>query len=146
MMTRITMQEAFDKAAIGVLTQGQKSADDYDCVYINELDNGDTLKCAVGHLLKNDEMCWNWVRRGIGGIKSVKNHLSHKEHLIQTKALKEAELDHLPVEFLQRLQETHDFTKADGGDQRFIDGFKAGMLATAQKFDLSSAVLDLPMT
>lgn len=120
-MIILTRQEAFDKAARGIIAQGKKSFNPKTgfCVYRAR----DGCKCAVGHLIPDDVPDESI---GLGSIYlgNVVDHLFEAEML----------------GFLKHLQEAHDLCEDESGDE-FLSEYRLNMVDVAKKYELDSSVL-----
>lgn len=145
MKKQLTKQEAFDKAAIGVIKQGAPSIAATErrlttlCRYLSD----DGLCCGVGHLLPSDDMRKKWDERAIymqdyeadGKAHSFATITGFKDDLIK------AGLINLTPKFLAALQAAHDDASLVSKDY-FIDQFKYNMRNVARRFRVSPKVLD----
>lgn len=124
----LTMQEAFDKAARGVIEQGRPSVTKTgNCRYTGE--NGE--RCGVGQLV--DDRGLRQRMDEYGAITDAPLWL-----------LKEAGLDGLDLEFLTALQNAHDAASpalAVGTRKGFIAEFRDRMKCVARAWDLNPEVL-----
>lgn len=128
----MNMQEAFDRAAKGVITQGEPSIDNRggSCRYIYEKVDK-VLHCGVGHLLPDDITCRTWDLE-VGSVR-----------VAGTKRRTEAGLAELPMDFLISLQRAHDTaSEAVIYDEDFVVAFKAKMRGVAKAYKLNPEVLD----
>lgn len=119
----MNQQEAFDRAALGVLTQGGPSTDAMgSCQYLSETGR----MCGVGQLLPDDDTRRRWDSYG-----SVDD--------LPWDMIEEAGLSELGGDFLARLQLAHDKAAAAHGE--FAGAFKRRMQRVAEEFHISSEVL-----
>lgn len=127
-MTQITLQEAFDKAYLGVMTQGGPDQDAGGaCMYRTP----EGLSCGVGHLLPDDETRMLWDRKCI----AMSDLVDKPDHLrSQAPFLEKAGLMHLGVEFLYALQNAHDEAQYQERVHKasFLDDFHKRMVEVAQ--------------
>lgn len=124
----MTAQEIFDTVVRALREQGMPSMDENECRYRTEGDNGNTLKCAVGHLIPDDV-----YSRGLEGytvnseeFQPTLDRLGLTEHMA----------------LLRDLQYAHDdaalFWKTP-----FIDTFLANAREVAARFGLDPSATDL---
>lgn len=122
-----TKQEAFDKAARGVIQQGRAAKVGYygACAYLTP----DGLKCGVGHLLPEDtpEDLWKFS----GSILNSNTAGQRLRALLAATASDET--------FLSHLQAAHD--GADGDSRYFLRDFRENMRKIAVRYLLDPAVL-----
>lgn len=118
-----TLQAAFDKAVMGIVTQRGRSTlsdDATTCAYRG--DNG--RKCAVGHLISNDQMFRFQIKEGQTPDKFP-------------SALIREILPGIPtghaVEFLEDLQNAHD----SPAGVSFLESFKEEVVCLANKWGLN---------
>lgn len=120
-----TMQEAFDKACQSVIKQGCKSSespiDGSICLYRGP--NG--LKCAIGHLINDEQMVKFNVDDGCT-VRELDTDL-----IIQIIPEYKKEYLHVSL-FLDCLQIAHDIS--DNND--FVNSFKENANIVAKRFNL----------
>lgn len=117
----MNIQEAFDRASQGVIDQGFMSLSaERGCCY-----KTGNLKCGVGHLLLDDEMCERWDRKGFAIIS-----LMACMPVQALNDLKDSGLDQLPLQFLSDVQVAHD--KAET-----LSEFKRHMIGVAVDWGLT---------
>lgn len=127
----MNMQEAFDRAAVGVIKQGVPSvAPDGSCQYITG-----EAKCGVGHLLANDAMCASWDEAVWTTHDLVKDESIRIQMLPDMKL---SGIDQLPIEFLNDLQLAHDLASPCAD---FIAEFKSAMREVADKWELDKGMV-----
>ncbi len=124
-------QEAFEKALLGVLRQKRGSIDNGKCAYKLVLDDGRELRCAVGHLLTDEQM-----------ILAEKNSDFTAAYLASSLERRDIPLDsQITAEpyFLRDLQQTHDAAARSfpGGDHEFMETFKESMKYFAERWSLT---------
>ena len=120
----MNMQEAFDRAAKGIIDQGEPAMDESEnCTFRTIADDGTVLRCNVGQLIDDDEYRINFE---LGGVSFINERLGWG----------------LPVSFLTDLQQAHD----DAAHGTFWDGFMAGykekMQMVAHDYGLNDAILN----
>jgi hypothetical protein len=128
----MTRQEIFDKAFLGVIAQGKKSAR-YNAQgqYIGCRYRGpDGLKCAIG-MLVDDETATHWDI--FGGVHDVA-----KEFVLAGDPLPEWMTEE-NMEFLELIQSAHDDPTGD-----FVHGFILRMKSVAKHFGLSVPEIPAP--
>lgn len=118
-----TMQEAFDVAFRGVISQGAPSMDGMGCCLYRG-PNG--TKCGVGHLLPDSA-----PSSILNGMYEIDDNYS------PAAAKARAYLSGLGRDFLFDLQEAHDNASKD---EDFIENFKINMKALARKYCLKESV------
>lgn len=126
------MQEAFDRAARGVIEQGGPSLDRQDtcCCYLS--DDG-KRRCGVGHIMPNDMVRHKWDR-DFGAIQD----LTWED--VPAWEKEKANLLELPREFLIDLQAAHD----EPSNQRapdYLAAFRDEMRKVALTWKLSAEAL-----
>ena len=117
------LQVLFDKACAGVIDQGAQSlmpGDNSTCAYRGT----DGKKCAVGHLLSDEQIA-------MYGIKEMDNPEKFVSPLLCE--LVPGVLTGIAVEFLSDLQDAHD---KSGYNVSFIVDFKYRANLIAQKWNL----------
>lgn len=126
----MNMQEAFDRAAAGVLQQKVPSIDQSgDCLYISK---GGFACCGVGHLLVDDDMRERWDAK----TWTIYDLMSKPEVLEKAKPdMKRAGIDQLPLKFLHALQDAHDLSSSFDD---FIPQFKEQMQQVAKEWNLNA--------
>lgn len=121
-MTDLTQQEMFDKAYTGVVNQGERCHNGYDCVYLNE-ENGHM--CALGHVMKGivDDASPLWEAEG--GVYSLLNDAEDEEE----------NLDWLVKHkyFAAAIQDAHDTCN---NEEAFVGDFKRKMDHVATEYNL----------
>ena len=127
----ISMQGAFDKAALGVIKQGWPATNDLGtcAYYAKDPDTGVVRYCGIGHLLPDDETRIRWDNH-VGALM---------DYSVSNDELNKVGLGHLPLKFLHELQRAHDGAQEAGDD--FLATFKAKMLAVAERWDLDPSVV-----
>jgi hypothetical protein len=115
-MTTFTAQELFDKAYLGLITQG-KQAWDAGCKYRTK----DGLKCSIGFMI-DDATAQHWDQ--IGTLDEIKFHVDPED-------LPDWVLPNFPL--LEDLQSVHD-SLMDEDD--FLPDFKRDMAKVAEKHGL----------
>lgn len=123
-MIRYTLQEAFDKAARGVIAQGKPSHNAEFCLYRGP----DGLKCAVGHLLDESMIPPSEIDSPadlLGRFFEIEG-AGHRQ----------------TVDFLYNLRDAHDRYRHH---PNFVEHFKGQMRGLATHLDLDPKVLDEPV-
>ena len=115
-------QQTFDKVCRAVLRQGEPSRSDYRCMYRGPRG----LKCAVGHLIEDDEYKKSWDRASPAGVHQLEDLRS----LMESKGH--------DIDLLRSLQIAHD-TVYFG---RFLGVFHDTAFRIAIRFGLKTTVLD----
>ena len=141
---QLTMQEAFDKAAKGVITQGGPAMTSAgSCAYIVHLEDDTCLKCGVGHIIEDPEICerWDikvWTIEDIMDRQLEDGSLLNEDPQVQ-EDLEAAGMRDLPLEFLNALQLAHDDATQKGGD--WMEKWKIAMEEVAHKYELNPRAL-----
>jgi len=118
-MTRMTAQEVFDTAVLGVLSQGKPSINHTgDCMYRGP--NG--LKCAAGHVLKDQDYKRHFDINNLS-IYSLSDRIETPYYVKDNKIL------------LSRLQRVHD-SKTLGDNSVWLKSFRTKARRIAKDFDL----------
>lgn len=114
-------QEIFDTAYNGVMNQngvaiagegnvGGRSAG--SCFYRKKMENGDVLKCGVGHLLTDEELlaCRNSANVEMGSTASLYT-LNHRNLFSISSVSRNMLPEHLRehADFLSKIQTVHDY-------------------------------------
>ena len=127
--TPLTAQQAFDTACKGILAQGRASVDeDNRCAY-RGLYN---CKCAVGHLITDDEYSPDFENCAVLGLRH-NGKLPKRLHGLVVFSYRAG--------FLQDLQDIHDQNRYANGDHVFIHHFRQDAYKLAARYKLSAAVL-----
>lgn len=115
------MQQAFDKAYLGVLKQGGISRDGYDtCVY--RIQKGKRLmKCGIGHLIAKKDYTPAMEKKDVEGLSK--------------RELLPPHLNRLSLEFLMDLQTAHDAVLTVSKTP--LEDFKQKMRVLAAKYNLT---------
>jgi len=117
----MNMQQAFDKAYLGVIKQGCIARDDYGTCAYRYQSGKKLLKCGIGHLLAK---------------KDYNPEMERKEvRMLADRELLPSNLNRLPTEFLADLQDAHDNVKLFSKTQ--MEDFKKNMRVVADKYDLT---------
>jgi len=140
----LTHQEIFDKAAKGVIAQGELSMNGGNtCLYIHERAlEGRKLHCGVGHLLTDDNMCQRWDAYGwtmADVVDILSNNRSAKAAVIEDMDKSRLPHDAETLELLQEIQNAHDGSDLTG---RPIVDFIEEMRCIATARHLDPAVLN----
>lgn len=119
----MTPQEIFDKAYIGVVTQGQPSVKvGKGCVYRGE--NGN--KCAIGHLI-DDATAKRWDKYEMSGIGSVSIRAKIKPDWLDAN-----------IKLLENIQAAHDNTYLQEWQETdFVEDYKKQMGYIARENNLT---------
>ena len=127
---KMTMQEAFDKAAEGVVKQGRPSVSDGACAYVSEGPDGSERHCGVGHILPSNSIC-----EQLDTLRSPIEELNDETY---ETAFRGTGIEHLPREFLEALQGCHDNAYSERKSEKgsFIELFKVKMITVAEAWDL----------
>lgn len=126
-------QGAFDKAVRGILAQGRRSFSIGNgvCLYRS----GDGCKCAVGHLISDEE--YNKEFESLGAINLIERF---EISSLKPFCFKEG------FDFIGDLQSVHDYAKCDHNyperDVTFLASFKERAKDFAKKYNLNTSVLD----
>jgi len=119
------LQVLFDKACAGVIAQGAQSlmpGDNFTCAYRGT----DGKKCAVGHLLSDEQIA-------MYGIKEMDNPEKFVTELV--RLLVPGIQTGMAVEFLSDLQDAHDNSHHYSGSA-FVSDFRYRANLIAQKWNL----------
>ena len=124
----MTHQEIFDEVAAHLLTQKKQAVNDEGvCLY--RTPSG--LSCAVGCLIP-DDLYTPAIETGTpGNWHSGEGHHTGKHLAVILEAAGFVEGD---MHLLRRLQQVHD-------NSRTVTGWKYGLVAVAEEFHFSSAIL-----
>lgn len=117
----MNMQQAFNKAYLGVLKQGRLAWDDYGTCSYRYQDGRKLLKCGIGHLLAKKDYSPEMERKEV--------------RILADRELLPPNLYRLPTEFLVDLQDAHDNVKLFSKTQ--MEDFKKNMRVVADKYDLT---------
>lgn len=117
----MNMQQAFNKAYLGVIKQGYIARDDYGTCAYRYQSGRKLLKCGIGHLLAK---------------KDYNPEMERKEvRILADRELLPPNLNRLPTEFLADLQDAHDNVSPVSKTQ--MEDFKKNMRVVADKYDLT---------
>lgn len=133
---QLTMQEAFDKAALAVLEQGMPSELVGTCLYISHAADGSELHCGIGFLLPSNEMCEYWDNNEWTMMSLLDKDLEDSIQLEWEKDLQDTGLNNLHPRFLLELQNAHDNCIELTGDT-FRYQFRRRMLRVAKNYGLT---------
>ncbi len=115
-------QEAFNKAVIGVFKQGGASMNERKvCAYRGP----DGRKCAIGHLLADDQYDKRFEGQGIGEYRLF-------------GSIARSGYASVSVDLLVALQKAHDSSAriAKTDDAEFLELFASDIISIADEFDL----------
>lgn len=121
------LQVLFDKACAGVIDQGAQSlmpGDNSTCAYRGT----DGKKCAVGHLLSDEQIAMYGIKEMDNPEKFVSPLLRELVPGVQTG---------MAVEFLSDLQDAHDNSHHYSGNS-FVSDFRYRANLIAQKWNLKN--------
>jgi hypothetical protein len=118
------MQDIFNRACAGVIQQGERAAENGNCRYRLPKD-GQILKCAIGHILSDDQIREHQVTDSI-------NPWGFSYAL--TKELLGDMLHNDARHFLIDLQRCHDLTAGYGSV--FVESFKEKANSVARQYEL----------
>lgn len=114
-----TMQEVFDKACTAIIAQGMRSSEDFDNEYSGCLYRGPNgLKCAIGHLLSDEQIEFFGVKEGNSPLDF------HPDLLDQLIKSVDTSIFTCKSDFLNEIQNLHDTCLNSEGDN-FVFEFKA---------------------
>jgi hypothetical protein len=120
----VNMQEAFDRAAKGIIDQGEPAMDENEsCTFRMIADDGTVLRCNVGQLIDDDEYRINFE---LGGVSFINERLGWG----------------LPASFLTDLQQAHDDATCGTFWDGFMAGYKEKMQMVAHDYGLNDAILN----
>lgn len=135
---RKLFQEAFDKSVKGILAQGRKSyvsMSPQGCSYRGD----DDCKCAVGHLIPDEEYDVDFESNSVKGLRDKFNIAALKPFFDQERfPMNDGVL------FLSYLQQAHDFASTsdfEGRDEEFIKSFSSKAKEIAGIYKLDTSVL-----
>jgi len=127
----MTPQEIYDTVAMALIAQGRPSAVDGDgrinCVYAAP----DGARCAVGHLMNDEE---------INAYGNFEGDISALLKCDEWRGGRMRPLFHDEGYFLKDLQHDHDTYV--GLTDEWLDRWKQAMRDTARRYDLNDAVLN----
>lgn len=121
----MTPQEMFNKAYIGVVTQGGPSIDkdENKCMYRGK----GGAKCGIGHLI-DDETANTWDSQLLSSIGSI----VLEDNVFVPKFIKEN------IDLAVKIQQAHDTATVYSN---FTKGYKREMSEVSKKFNLTTPVM-----
>lgn len=124
-MTQLTNQQIYDNALFGIRSQDyQQSTNGQHCAYRGISDHGQSLKCAIGHCISDDDgILWD-----VGGANASGTEIDTMAEMYPNIYSKYFTLEQLPL--LLELQQAHDTVLP------ITSYFESAMKDIADEYDL----------
>jgi hypothetical protein len=126
------MQQAFNKAYLGLIAQGHRSWENGGCKYRCE----DGSRCAVGMLIPDRYELEDIEENNIQSLlEDTEKRLIVSEMIELPEELLEQET-YATIEFLRQMQRAHDDGSSADDSQTWLHRFRIKMVAVASEYEL----------
>jgi hypothetical protein len=126
------MQQAFNKAYLGLIAQGRPSKSEGTCLYRGP---GSTC-CAVGMLIDDADYLERFEAKNVSMLMQDYDLKDGFRRALNLPELADSDDEYALTEMLQGMQSAHDDSSSYGGDAEWLKQFRFNMVAVAKEHGL----------